>query len=167
MSPQPKGIVKPHPGQESVWDYPRPPLVEPEFDLVRIEFAGYVLVETNRSVRILETSHPPCYYIPQPDILMEFLFENGRTSLCEFKGRAIYWDLQVDDRHVTDAAWSYPDPLRGYGAIRNCLAFYAGRMDACYVGEHRVVPQPGLFYGGWITPHVVGPFKGEPGSEGW
>ena len=159
--------VKPGSGQESVWDYPRPPRVERVTRRVRVELAGLVIADTTRALRVCETAGPPSYYIPPGDIRMDLLQPGPRSSYCEWKGTASHWTARVGPRIVEDAAWSYPDPSPGYEAIRDHLAFYAGKMGACSVGGDPVTPQPGPFYGGWITPDIVGPFKGEPGSEGW
>jgi uncharacterized protein (DUF427 family) len=164
---RPDGIVAPGSGQESVWDYPRPPRVEPAERPVRVEFGGRILAETARALRVCETSSPPVYYIPPADVLLDCLEPSTRTSFCEWKGVASYWSVRVGDRLAKDAAWSYPTPDPGYEAIRDYLAFYPRRMDACYVGADRVEPQPGFYYGGWVTPNLVGPFKGVPGSEAW
>ena len=166
MEPGPSRIV-PAPGQESVWDYPRPPRVEAVTKRIRIELAGVVIVDTERALRVLETANPPTYYLPQPDVRMDLLEPSTHRSVCEWKGQARYWSVRLGERVVTDAAWSYPEPTPAFAAIRDHLAFYAGKMDACYVGDARVTPQPGAFYGGWITPDVVGPFKGEPGTLHW
>jgi uncharacterized protein (DUF427 family) len=153
--------------KESVWDYPRPPRVEESALRVRVICNGEVIADSVRACRVLETSHPPVYYIPPQDVRMEYLHPSSRRSLCEFKGMAHYWRVQVNDRNVVDAAWSYPSPRRGYEGIRDYIAFYPSRVDACYVDGERVQPQPGDFYGGWITSEVEGPFKGSPGTEGW
>jgi uncharacterized protein (DUF427 family) len=134
---------------------------------IRIEFGGQVIAETERAIRVLETSHPPVYYIPPGDFRPGVLQPQARGSFCEWKGRARYFDVVAGSRRAEAAAWSYPAPKSGFEAIRDYVAVYAGRMDACYVDEERVTPQPGGFYGGWITADVVGPFKGEPGSAGW
>ncbi len=155
------------PGQESVWDYPRPPRVEAVSDRVLVEFGGLILAESLRAFRVLETSSPPVYYLPPDDVRMDRLERMEGCSLCEWKGWAQYWAVCVGNRFDERAAWSYPEPDRGYEAIKDCLAFYPGKMDACYVGDRRVTPQPGPYYGGWITPDVVGPFKGEVGTEDW
>lgn len=164
---RPAGIVAPGPGQESVWDYPRPPRVEPVRARVRVVFNATVIAETTGALRVCETSSPPCYYIPPGDVLPGVLEPSARTSFCEWKGTAAYWTVQAGGRVAKDAAWSYPEPDPGYEAIRDYVAFYPGRMDACWVGDARVVPQPGFYYGGWITPELVGPFKGVPGSASW
>ncbi len=164
---RPPLIEPPGPGQESVWAYPRPPRVEPEARPVRVAFGGVVVAESECALRVLETAGPPAYYLPPDDVRTEYLTPSERTTLCEWKGPARYWSVRVGDRTAEDAAWSYPEPWDGYEAIREYVAFNASRMDACFVGPHRVVPQPGAYYGGWITPEVVGPFKGAPGSERW
>jgi len=164
---RPDRIERPGPGQESVWDYPRPPLVEPVQRNIRVEFGGVIIAGTERAYRVIETSSPPVYYIPQEDIHMEFLIPVQKTALCEWKGISQYWSVRAGRRHVNDAAWSYPDPWEGYALIQNHIAFNAGKMDACYVDDQRVLPQPGSYYGGWITPDIVGPFKGGSGSNLW
>lgn len=130
-------------------------------------FGGELVADTTRAVGILETSHPPVYYIPRDDVRSEFLKPSPRRSFCEFKGSASYWSLDVNGRIAEDAAWSYELPSRGYESIRGCLAFYASKADECFVDEERVQPQLGSFYGGWVTSDIVGPFKGGPGSAGW
>lgn len=159
--------VEPQPGQESVWDYPRPPRLDPVAKRLRVLFGGETIADTRHGFRVLETSHPPVYYLPPADLRLEFLIATARSSFCEFKGNARYWTVQVGERTAPDAAWSYEQPSPGFEAIRSYLAFYASRMDACYVDDEKVQPQPGGFYGGWITGDIVGPFKGGPGSWGW
>lgn len=159
--------TSPNRPKESVWNYPRPPRVEPSPRLVRVIFNGETIAETHRAYRVLETSHPPVYYIPREDIRTEFLTATPRTTFCEFKGAATYWTLTVADRTSPDAAWSYEHPTRGFEAITSHLAFYPARVDACYVDDERVTPQEGNFYGGWITSEIEGPFKGAPGTRGW
>lgn len=159
--------IKPQPGQESVWDYPRPPRLEPVDALIRVVFNHVTLVECHNAYRVLETSHPPVYYLPPADIQMAFLKPTSGRSFCEWKGVAWYYDVMVGDRRAEKAAWYYPDPTQGFELIKDYVAFYAGKMDACYVNGERVTPQPGGFYGGWITANIAGPFKGEPGTMGW
>ncbi|MBB4265638.1 DUF427 domain-containing protein [Roseospira visakhapatnamensis] len=159
--------VVPGPGQESVWDYPRPPRLEPVADRLRVLFAGETVAETTRGWRLLETSHPPVYYIPRADVRVDRLEPSDRRTVCEFKGTATYWTLMAGNRRSRDAAWSYPDPPPALADLRDALAFYANRVDACFVGDDPVHPQAGDFYGGWITARVVGPFKGAPGTWGW
>ena len=152
---------------ESVWDYPRPPRVEASHKLVRVEFAGEVLAETTRAYRVLETSHPPVFYIPLEDVHAEFLRPSRRRTYCEFKGEAAYYDLVAGGREVREAAWYYPEPSARYEVLRDHVAFYPGRVDAAFVGDEQVTPQDGDFYGGWITSEIEGPFKGGPGTAGW
>jgi uncharacterized protein (DUF427 family) len=160
MKPQ---RIEPGPGQESVWDYPRPPRVEPFAGRVRVMHGGRVLADTTSALRVLETSQPPAYYVPQADIAMDRLAPTSTTTWCEWKGSATYWRL--DDG--TEVAWSYPRPTARFVAITDHLAFYAQRVDECWVDDELVLPNPGNFYGGWITSRVVGPFKGSPGTMGW
>ena len=164
MRPQP---IPPQPGQESVWDYPRPPRLEPTTKHIRIVFNGVVIADTRRAWRVLETSHPPVYYIPPEDTRMEYLQPGAGRSFCEWKGAAGYYTLEVNGRRAENVAWYYPKPTPTFAAIRDHVAFYAAPMDACTVDGERVTPQPGGFYGGWITTDIVGPFKGEPGTTGW
>ena len=164
MRPQP---IPPAPGQESVWDYPRPPRLEPTTRHIRVVFNGVTIADTHRAWRVLETSHPPVYYIPPEDIRMEYLRPGAGRSFCEWKGTAGYYTLEVNSQQVENVAWFYPNPTPAFAAIRDHVAFYAAPMDSCTVDGERVTPQPGGFYGGWITADVVGPFKGEPGTMGW
>lgn len=164
MPPKP---IRPKPGQESVWDYPRPPALEPTSESIRVVFAGTVVAATNQALRLLETSHPPTYYLPPSAFADGVLVPVPGGSFCEWKGRAVYFDLVVEARRAQQAAWAYPDPTPRYVALRDHLAVYAHLMDACYVDGEPVTPQPGNFYGGWITRDVVGPFKGGPGTWGW
>ena len=151
---------------ESVWDYPRPPRLEPASCRIRIVQDGQVLADTTRALRILETSHPPVYYLPPADLAMHRLRPSAaRGSFCEFKGVAAYWDLV--EPLVPAIAWSYAKPTGAYAALAGHLAFYASRVEECWVDNERVVPQPGNFYGGWITSNLRGPFKGAPGTRGW
>lgn len=153
--------------QESVWDYPRPPRLERTDKRIIVNIEGVVLADTTEAYRVLETSHPPVYYLPAAGIQMQYLARTARHSFCEFKGNATYWTVKIGHRIEEDCAWSYERPSAGFEAIRGYIAFYAGRMDACTVAGEPVIPQPGGFYGGWITKDIVGPFKGGPGSRGW
>jgi uncharacterized protein (DUF427 family) len=160
-------LIRPTPDQESVWDYPRPPRLELVQKRIQIISAGAVLADTTRAYRVLETSHPPSYYLPPEDIQMERLTLGTGSSFCEWKGAARYYALGGHD-----VAWYYPSPAQSFAPIAGYLAFYAGRVvsqvgDGCFVAGERVTPQAGGFYGGWITASVVGPFKGIPGSVGW
>lgn len=159
--------VEPGPGQESVWDYPRPPRVEPVLLPVRVELGGAVVAHTQHAVRVLETSHPPVVYVPFADVAADVLVPSDRSTFCEFKGIARYWTVQAGGQTEPDAAWSYPEPAPGFATLRGLAAFYASRMSACWIGDERVRPQEGDFYGGWITSSVVGPFKGAPDTWGW
>lgn len=158
---------EPQEGQESVWDYPRPPRVEPTRKRIRVIVNGVVIADSTNARRVLETSHPPAYYIPPEDVKMEYLTPTRQQTFCEFKGGASYWTIKVGSQVCDNAAWSYKDPQKGYEAIKDHLAFYASRVDECYVGDERVQAQEGDFYGGWITSRIVGPFKGGPGTRGW
>jgi uncharacterized protein (DUF427 family) len=152
---------------ENVWDYPRPPRIEAVRERVRIVLGGEVVADTAAAWRVLETSHPPTYYLPPDAFAPGALRPSARRSMCEWKGVAEYWTVAGGGRVERDAGWSYPDPPPEYAALRDHVAVYAGRMDACTVGDEVVVPQPGGFYGGWITRNLTGPFKGGPGSIGW
>jgi uncharacterized protein (DUF427 family) len=162
--------VRPDPpaaGQESVWSYPRPAIAEPSSRRIRIVHQGIVITDTGASIRTIETSHPPSYYIPLSDIMPGVLQPSGRQSFCEWKGDATYFDLVVGEVRLRDVGWSYPDPSLDFHLLRGYVAFYAAALDGCFVDGERVTPQPGDFYGGWITSHVAGPFKGAPGSRFW
>lgn len=159
--------VKPGPGQESVWDYPRPPRIEPFSGRILVIFGGQVVADTSRAVKYMETSHPPTYYIPRSDVKTQFLLDSPKVTVCEFKGGARYHSLRVGDRLAEDAAWFYPKPKAPFEAIEDHLAFYPQKMDECSIDGEVVQPQPGKFYGGWVTSKVVGPFKGGPGTLGW
>lgn len=152
---------------ENVWDYPRPPRLEPVMDRIRIIFGGATVADTVKAFRVLETSHPPTYYLPRGDIEIAALREVAGTSLCEWKGLARYFDVVSGSKTAPRAAWTYPDPTERFHTIRGHVAFYAEPMDACYVGDTQVLPQDGNFYGGWITGNLTGPFKGAPGTMGW
>lgn len=157
----------PGPGQESVWDYPRPPRVEPVTSRLAVVLGGETIAATTRGYRVLETSHPPNYYFPIEDVAPGVLERTGGASFCEFKGRAHYSTVRGGGCIEPDAAWGYDQPSTGYEVLAGHVAFYASRMDTCLVDGERVTPQPGDFYGGWITSSVTGPFKGGPGSAGW
>lgn len=164
MRPKP---FPPRAGQESVWDYPRPPRVERVSRRVRIELGGVVIFDSDDVVRVLETSHPPAYYLRIDDFAPEALAAAPGSSFCEYKGRARYLDVRGGTALAAAAAWNYPDPSPGFEILADRVALYPGRMDRCTVDGVDVTPQPGGFYGGWITPEIVGPFKGGPGSMGW
>ncbi len=157
----------PEPGQESVWDYPRPPRIEPTDERVVIELGGVVVADSRRAVRVLETSHPPTYYVPREDFASGSLVPAAGSSFCEFKGRAGYLDVVGGDRTARRAAWYYPTPSAGFETLAGMVAVYPGAMDRCTVAGEAVRAQEGGFYGGWITSRVAGPFKGGPGTQGW
>lgn len=157
--------IEPGPGQESVWDYPRPPRLEETNKHIQIVFNGVTIADTRRAKRILETGHPPTYYIPLEDIKTDCLVPRFSTSPDEWKGQAHYYGLMVDEAQIPVAGWYYIDPHPPYEAIKMHVAFYAAPMDACTVNGELVTPQPGSFYGGWITRDIVGPFKGDPDAE--
>ena len=159
--------IQPEPGQESVWNYPRPPRLEPVKKRIQIIFNSVTIADTYRAMRVLETSHPPTYYLPPEDIQQQHLIPSSRTTFCEWKGRGSYYSVQVGEKTAIDVAWYYSAPTPDFQIMQNYVAFYAAPMDVCYVDEEKVTPQPGQFYGGWITSDIVGPFKGEPGSWGW
>jgi uncharacterized protein (DUF427 family) len=162
MRPDPTG-----PGEESVWNYPRPPRLERDERRVVVTFNGEVIADTTGAWKVLETSHPPTWYLPPADIRSEFIEPAPGGSHCEWKGQAHYVSVRVGDRVAEKVGWGYADPTPDFRAITDHLAFYAGPMDSVTVDGVEVEPQPGGFYGGWITPEVKGPFKGGPGTWGW
>lgn len=164
MKPNP---TPPQPGQESVWDYPRPARLEDTNKHLKVIFNGLVLAETSKAKRVLETSHPPVYYIPAEDINLEHLIATPKKTWCEWKGVCEYYDISVGEKYVNHAAWRYIQPTADFVSIQESYSFYASLMDACYVDDELVIAQAGDFYGGWITSDIVGPFKGEPGTKWW
>jgi uncharacterized protein (DUF427 family) len=153
---------------ERVWDFPRPPAVEPLTRRVRVELGGEVLADSTAALRVLETSHPPTIYVPPADVRTALLRPSaGRGTWCEYKGAARYLDAVAGERRAERVAWTYPDPTPGYAALRDHVAFFPGRVDAAWLDDERVEAQDGDFYGGWITADVTGPFKGAPGTTGW
>lgn len=165
-SQRPGWAIEPGPGQESVWDYPRPPRLEADARLVRVLHGNTLIAESQRAVRILETASPPTFYLPPQDVRMDLLARAQGVSLCEWKGSATYWSLRIGGQEVPHVAWSYEKPFADFSEISGYLSFYPSKLE-CYLGAHRVASQPGGFYGGWVTPEIVGPFKGEPGTGGW
>ncbi len=161
---RPDNAIEPGPGQESVWDYPRPPALRRDNRLVEVKDGDSVIARTTAALRILETASPPTFYIPVADVDMDQLIEVAGNSVCEWKGQAVYRALVRQPE--LPVAWGYPRPRARFDTIKDCIAFYPGRVD-CYVDGERVQPQAGGFYGGWITSEVVGPFKGEPGTGHW
>jgi len=158
---------KPGAGQESVWDYPRPPRVDPSSEVVEIQLGGVVVARSTATFRVLETSHPPTYYLPMASFQPGALVPAAGESVCEFKGRAVYLDVLGGGAVARAAAWTYPSPDPGFEDIVDHVAVMPAAMDRCSVDGETVVPQEGGFYGGWVTSRVVGPFKGGPGTRGW
>ncbi len=150
-----------------MWDYPRPPKLERISNHLRVLFGGETIADSHRCCRVLETSHPPVYYIDPADVAMQYIEPAKNSSFCEWKGKASYWSIKVGDQHSEQAAWSYESPSSRFEGIRGYFAFYVNKVDACYVDDELVLPQPGSFYGGWITKNIVGPFKGGVGTQGW
>jgi len=149
-----------------VWDYPRPPRVEPTSRYLQVILGGQTVAESRGGLRVLETSGPPCYYFPREDVVAE-LAPTHRVTVCEWKGLARHFDVVAGAAVARRAAWSYARPKAGYEELAGRVAFYPKRVEACFVDGELILPQPGDYYGGWITPDVIGPFKGDPGSEGW
>lgn len=156
----------PGPGQVSVWDFPRPPRLVVDTREVVIRWGDVEVARTKQALLVLETSHPPSFYIPWADVNRALLQQGDGGSFCEWKGPATYWSLTDGARKLNNVAWSYPKPLQGAQALADCVAFYPANLE-CTVGGAGVRAQPGDFYGGWVTPELVGPFKGAPGSQGW
>lgn len=157
----------PKPGEESVWDYPRPPKLESVNGTVEVFFAARRIASSSNALRILETSHPPTIYIPPKDIVQDVLIKSDRSTFCEWKGKGYYYHLMSEDTRVENAAWYYPDPKPTYSKLKNYLAFYPSKVESCYIDCEKVEAQEGDFYGGWITSKIVGPFKGAPNTFGW
>lgn len=155
------------PGQESVWDYPRPPRVEPDDREVVVVLGGVEVCRTVRALRVLETSHPPGWYLPVGDWVSGALRAAPGSSYCEWKGSAAYLTVVGGTMRAVAAAWTYPEPDPDYAVLRDTVAVYPAAMDTCTVAGELVRPQEGTFYGGWVTDDVVGPFKGGPGSAYW
>ncbi len=168
MSPNgPPPRVEPGPGQESVWDYPRPPAVVRTTSHIRVVHRGVTIADTHDAIRVLETSQPPAFYIPRDGVAHKHLIPGFDRSFCEWKGPATYWSVVVGGVITANAAWSYEAPTPQFVEIRGHVAFYAQLLDECWVDNECVVANPGTFYGGWITSKVVGPFKGDPGTGHW
>lgn len=157
----------PRPGQESVWDYPRPAVAERISKRLQVISGGQVIADTTRGVRTLETSHPPTYYFPPEDIAEGALAPVRGSSLCEWKGQARYFDVTASGVRAERAAWAYDAPTEGFRILAGHVAFMPAQMEACLVDGERARPQEGGFYGGWITDDLAGPFKGPPGTRFW
>lgn len=164
MRPEP---AIPKPGQESVWDYPRPPRLEPVTSQVEVIFGGQTIAITLAAMRVLETSHPPNYYLPPDSVVPGCLIPSAKTTWCEYKGTASYFTVVLGDARAPDAAWTYAEPSHPYQAMAGYVSFYPALMEVCLVDGDLAQPQPGGFYGGWVTSRVAGPFKGGPGTQAW
>ena len=163
---RPDFAISPDSGQESVWDYPRPPRIDKDDRLIIVKFKENLIAQSNRTVRILETASPPVFYIPPEDVNAEYLEKQEMESICEWKGLATYWAIIIDGIKINNAGWSYPKPFSGYEQIKDYISFYPSKLD-CFVGDEQAKPQPGGFYGGWVTSEIIGPYKGEPGTSWW
>ena len=162
---RPEFADRPGPGQESVWDYPRPPELSPDARLIEVISAGQPIARSSKCFRVLETASPPAFYIPPSDVDWQYLIAGSGQSICEWKGAASYWVLKSNPRQGA-VGWSYQQPTHGFNKIKDYVSFYPALLE-CFVDGERVRPQPGRFYGGWVTGEIVGPFKGEPGTEHW
>ena len=163
---KPPFAEEPKSGEESVWDYPRPPIADADNRHILVKAEGITIAETERAVRVLETASPPTFYIPPEDVITELLEKASGSSFCEWKGQATYWNVVVNDQRITKAAWSYHNPSERFNEIDGYFSFYPALVN-CFVDGEKVIPQPGGFYGGWVTSEIVGPMKGEPGTGGW
>ena len=159
--------IEPGPGQESVWDYPRPPRLEDTSKHIQIVFGGMIIADSRRAKRVLETSHPPVYYLPPEDVRLDYFIAVPGQSYCEWKGGARYYTIQVGNETAEQSAWYYPNPTLAFESLKGYVAVYPSRMESCTVDGETAAAQPGDFYGGWITKDIVGPFKGDPGTLGW
>jgi uncharacterized protein (DUF427 family) len=157
---------EPAAGQESVWDYPRPPKLALDGRRVEVRLGKLIIADSIQTYRVLETASPPTFYIPPDDVRLQLLQPCPGSSICEWKGAAQYWALKRDGRSRQPAGWFYPSPNAPFKAIAGYFSFYPARVE-CYVDGERVQPQPGEFYGGWVTHEIAGPFKGLPGTEHW
>lgn len=163
---RPPFATKPQPGEESVWDYPRPPICQSDSREVVVKLGDLQIASSKRAIRVLETASPPTFYLPESDVDLTLLAEQSDSSFCEWKGAATYWSLRHADYQVKNVGWSYRRPSKRFSQIAGWLSFYPAKVD-CFVAGERVEPQPGGFYGGWVTKEIVGPYKGQPGTGGW
>lgn len=163
---RPSFADKPGSNEESVWDYPRPPALQKDTRQVNVMIGEVPVASTESAVRMLETASPPTFYLPPDDVNTELLIPAGGGSICEWKGKASYWTIQAGGQKVERGCWSYEHPRPAFKEIAGYFSFYPG-MVTCYVDGERVKPQPGGFYGGWMTAEIIGPVKGEPGTGGW
>ncbi|WP_028672293.1 DUF427 domain-containing protein [Saccharospirillum impatiens] len=152
--------------RENVQSYPRPPALEPVSQQIRVYLGGQQVAESTQALRVLETHHAPTYYLPRADVIASLQAAAG-TSFCEWKGNARYFDVVVGEAIAKRAAWTYESPTDRFAPLAGYIAFYAGKMDEAWVGDMRVIPQPGDFYGGWVTPNLEGQIKGAPGTRHW
>jgi len=165
-SERPPFAKEPGPGEESVWDYPRPPKLVPFYGRVEVKWLDTIIASTTEAFRILETASPPSFYLPPAHTDLKLFREATGSSFCEWKGKATYWDIEINGVSIENAAWSYNNPNPAYRSVKNYFSFYPSKTE-CYVEGVRVKPQPGGFYGGWMTPNIIGPVKGEPGTGAW
>ena len=165
-SDRPEFAIEPGPGQESVWDYPRPPICVEDPREVRVCLGDLVIAQTTAAIRVLETASPPTFYLPAGDVNLKLLRRGNGSSFCEWKGAATYWSLENDGTVIANVGWSYPNPTAAFANIAGHLSFYPAHLE-CYVDGQRVRPQDGGFYGGWVTDEIIGPWKGQSGTGGW
>lgn len=163
---RPSFADEPEPGQESVWDYPRPPVIEPDARMITVRFQDLLIAQSARTLKILETASAPGFYLPADDVEMHWLRQAAGGSFCEWKGSAVYFDFHAGSSSIPRCAWSYPEPTPEFSPIAGYIAFYPALVE-CYIDDERVRPQPGGFYGGWLTSDIAGPVKGAPGTHGW
>ena len=163
---RPSFATVPADGQESVWDYPRPPILQPDCREVAVFFGELQIARTKSAIRVLETASPPTVYIPREDVHLELLTQSIGNSYCEWKGQATYWSIETAGKTIKNVGWSYERPTDRFQPICGFLSFYPALVD-CRIDGEKVRPQPGGFYGGWVTNEIVGPYKGEPGTNGW
>ncbi len=163
---RPDFAAEPQSGQESVWDYPRPPAIQQDSRKVVVKAGGIEIAASGNAVRMLETASPPVFNLPPADIKLEYLRSAAGGSMCEWKGVATYYDIIIKETVIPKAAWAYLKPFEGYESIAEYLSFFPGKVK-CYVGDEEVKPQEGNFYGGWVTKEIVGPWKGDPGTGNW
>ncbi len=163
---RPSFAIEPGPSQESVWDYPRPPSIVRDAREITVRCGEIEIARTSAALRVLETASPPTVYLPPGDVNMVVLSQSMGNSLCEWKGQATYWSVVLGDKQLKNVGWSYDNPTKAFQSIQGYLSFYPAQL-ACFVGNELVRPQPGGFYGGWVTDEIIGPYKGEPGTRGW
>ena len=169
--PRASEIIQPTANQISVWSFPRPPEIRSVERTLRVSWAGEIIGKTASALSVIETAGAPVYFFPPYDVRQDLLVKTAHVTLCEWKGAAVHFDLTLENRRATHAAFCYPDPLtdlgQGYERIAGWYAFYPARVDRCFVGDDEVTPQPGGYYAGWVTPQVTGPFKGGAGTKKW